>query len=135
MVAAVHRKPLVRYLARALSRFALAMLFLAGAAQMQAQSTEIPEPQPAPQESTGMAGMDMHEHSKMTHDMSSAVSFFMEESSGTAVQPSAWAMPMVMNSVGSWDLMWMGQAFLVDTQQTGPLGADKLLAAAAYCYE
>ncbi len=51
--------------------------------------------------------------------------FFMGESSGTAVQPSAWPMPMVMTSIGSWRLMWMGQAFLVDTQQTGPLGADK----------
>jgi len=51
--------------------------------------------------------------------------FFMAESSGTAVQPSAWPMPMVMTNPGSWRLMWMGQAFLVDTQQTGPLGADK----------
>ncbi len=57
--------------------------------------------------------------------MSTSELFFMGESSGTAVQPSAWPMPMVMTSVGSWHLMWMGQAFLVDTQQTGPLGADK----------
>ena len=35
-------------------------------------------------------------------------------------------MPMVMTQAGSWNLMWMGQAFLVNTQQTGPLGADKL---------
>jgi hypothetical protein len=57
---------------------------------------------------------------------SSASELFMDESSGTAVQPAAWPMPMTMTSAGSWNLMWMGQAFLVDTQQTGPLGADKL---------
>ncbi len=33
---------------------------------------------------------------------------------------------MVMTAEGEWQLMWMGEAFLVDTQQTGPLGADKL---------
>jgi hypothetical protein len=33
---------------------------------------------------------------------------------------------MLMTNPGSWRLMWMGQAFLVSTQQTGPLGADKL---------
>jgi hypothetical protein len=52
-------------------------------------------------------------------------SYFMNESSGTAVQPSAWPMPMVMTGVGDWNLMWMAQTFLVDTQQTGPYGFDK----------
>jgi hypothetical protein len=32
---------------------------------------------------------------------------------------------MVMTAVGEWSLMWMAQAFLVDTQQTGPSGFDK----------
>ncbi len=61
----------------------------------------------------------------MSHDMDTARDFLMRESSGTGFQPSAWPMPMVMTSVGQWRLMWMAQAFLVDTQQTGPLGADK----------
>ena len=52
--------------------------------------------------------------------------YFMAESSGTAVQPVAWPMPMVMTQAGSWELMWMGQAFVVSTQQTGPLGHDKV---------
>jgi hypothetical protein len=65
-------------------------------------------------------------HSNVRHGMSAREMFFMSESSGTAVQPSAWPMPMLMTNAGSWNLMWMGQAFLVDTQQTGPLGADKL---------
>jgi hypothetical protein len=62
---------------------------------------------------------------EMDHGMDSASEFLMRESSGTGFQPSAWAMPMVMTGVGQWRLMWMAQAFLVDTQQTGPLGADK----------
>ena len=66
----------------------------------------------------------MHHH--MTQGMSPRGNYFMLESSGTAVQPSAWPMPMVMTDAGAWSLMWMAQAFLVDTQQTGPLGDDKL---------
>jgi hypothetical protein len=70
--------------------------------------------------------MDMPDHSHMGSGMNASEAFFMDESSGTAVQPAAWPMPMVMTNAGVWRLMWMGQAFLVDTQQSGPLGADKL---------
>jgi len=35
-------------------------------------------------------------------------------------------MPMVMTWTGDWHLMWMGQAFIVDTQQPGPRGGDKV---------
>jgi len=75
------------------------------------------------------AGMNMQmsddamEH--MGHGIDSARNFLMSESSGTGFQPSAWPMPMMMTNSGEWRLMWMAQAFLVDTQQTGPLGADK----------
>src|SRR5664279_384855 len=61
----------------------------------------------------------------MEHAMDPARHFLMGESSGTGFQPSAWPMPMLMTSAGNWNLMWMAQAFVVDTQQTGPLGADK----------
>jgi hypothetical protein len=47
-------------------------------------------------------------------------------SSGTSLNPSSWPMPMKMSRAGKWDLMWMGQAFAVSTQQTGPRGADKV---------
>ena len=60
-----------------------------------------------------MPGMDS------SGGMNSAGQFLMGESSGTAFQPSAWPMPMLMNQVGDWHLMWMGQAFIVDTQQFG----------------
>ena len=78
-----------------------------------------------PDEHTGMnmemSGDSMH----MGHGMDSAREFLMLESSGTGFQPSAWPMPMLMTNAGEWRLMWMAQAFIVDTQQTGPLGADK----------
>lgn len=52
-------------------------------------------------------------------DMNAAGTFLMRESSGTVFQPAAWPMPMLMNSASDWHLMWMGQAFIVDTQQSG----------------
>ena len=69
-----------------------------------------------------MPGMD---HSGMNMDTNAAENFLMGESSGTAFQPSAWSMPMLMTHAGDWHLMWMAQAFLVDTQQSGPRGSDK----------
>lgn len=38
-------------------------------------------------------------------------------------------MPMAMSRTGKWNLMWMGQAFLVSTQQSGPRGGDKVYSA------
>jgi hypothetical protein len=75
----------------------------------------------------GMAGMD---HSSMDHSsMNSAGMFLMGQSSGTGFQPAAWPMPMLMNTAGDWNLLWMGQAYLIGTQQSGPRGGDKLYSA------
>jgi hypothetical protein len=52
--------------------------------------------------------------------------FLMNQASGTSVNPPAGPTPMVMNQLGSWTTSLMGQAFLVDTQQSGPRGGDKL---------
>jgi hypothetical protein len=72
----------------------------------------------------GMAGMD---HGPMSHEsMSPSQDFLMRESSGTGLQPSAWPMPMLMTRAGAWNLMWMGQAYIVATQQSGPRGGDKV---------
>lgn len=49
--------------------------------------------------------------------------------SGTSANPASWPMPMVMQRAGGWNLMWMGQAFLVSTQQSGPRGGDKTYSA------
>ena len=85
----------------------------------------------APQANPGgaMQKMPGMSHGSMNHDdMNSAGMFLMNESSGTGFQPSAWPMPMLMTQAGHWHLMWMGQAFVVDTQQSGPRGGDKLYA-------
>jgi hypothetical protein len=69
-----------------------------------------------------MPGMN---HPGMSPSMSASESFLMNESAGTGFQPASWPMPMVMTRSGKWRLMWMGQAFLVETQQAGPRGGDK----------
>ena len=60
--------------------------------------------------------------------MNLAERFLMNLSAGTALNPSAWPMPMVMKNFGSWNTMFMAQAFLNGTQQSGPRGGDKLYA-------
>lgn len=59
-------------------------------------------------------------------DMNAASTYLMNLASGTSVDPEAWPMPMVMTHFGLWNTMLMANAFLVDTQQTGPRGHDKL---------
>jgi hypothetical protein len=91
--------------------------------QQQSQTTAHPRMQTNMAEMPGM---------QMPMDLSSAL--LMEESSGTSVQPRAWAMPMVLTHIGPWQLSWMAQAFIVDVQQSqvntspGTLqrGGDKL---------
>jgi hypothetical protein len=71
-----------------------------------------------------MPGMNMP--SMNMADMNPAAMSMMNLASGTSVNPAAWNMPMLMVPLGSWNTMFMGLAFIVDTQQTGPRGADKL---------
>ena len=52
--------------------------------------------------------------------------YLMSLGSGTSLNPLAWPMPMLMQRKASWSLDYMGQAFLIDTQQSGPRGGDKL---------
>ena len=66
-----------------------------------------------------MSGMHMHQ-------MNEAGMYLMDMASGTSRNPASWTMPMFMTRAGSWNLMFMGDAFLVDTQQSGPRGGDKL---------
>lgn len=58
--------------------------------------------------------------------INSAGTLLMSNMSGTAVNPAAWMMPMLMKPVGSWHTMFMAEAFIDDTQQSGPRGGDKL---------
>ncbi len=58
--------------------------------------------------------------------MNPAGMYLMNMASGTSVNAEAWPMPMKMTHFGSWNTMFMGNAFIVDTQQSGPRGGDKL---------
>lgn len=46
-------------------------------------------------------------------------------SSGTSAEPNSTPVPMLMTMRGNWMLMFHANAFIVDTQQTGPRGYDK----------
>src|SRR5437016_1410831 len=60
---------------------------------------------------------DMHHGMQMNHmQMNASGMFMMNMASGTGMNPLAWRMPMFMPRLGSWNLMLMGQAFLVETQ-------------------
>lgn len=71
---------------------------------------------------------DMHNMPGM-QGMSQAGDYLMNLASGTSMSPASWPMPMLMLHKHDWMLMFMGQGFLVDTQQTGPRGGDKLYSA------
>ena len=67
-----------------------------------------------------------HDMSQMHMDgMNQAGGFLMGQASGTSMNPQSWPMPMLMLNPDGWSLMFMGVAFLVDTQETGPRGGDK----------
>jgi len=79
-------------------------------------------------------GMNMpgHDHAAMAGHQHAAGSeasrFLMEQASGTAMNPASATTPMLSTKTGGWNWMFMGQAYLVDTQQSGPRGADKFYA-------
>ena len=58
--------------------------------------------------------------------MNAAGGVLMNLASGTSMGPQSWAMPMKMINADGWNLMFMGQAYLVETEQTAPRGADKV---------
>jgi len=69
---------------------------------------------------SGMAGMMGQMHPKT----------FIQEvrhhaTSGTSAEPNSVPAPMLMSMKGNWMLMFHGNAFIVDTQQSSPRGGDK----------
>ncbi len=72
---------------------------------------------------------DMHDHGMR---MNAAGMYLMNMASGTSTNPPSWEMPMLMPRLGSWNVMFMGQAFLVDTQQSGARGRDKFYSPNAF---
>ncbi len=95
---------------------ARAVLLLCAAA-LTSTSLQAQEPPAAPAPSGIGIGMV---------DMNSAGLYLMNLASGTSQNPLSWPMPMLMVHFGRWNTMFMGDAFLVDTQQSGPRGGDKL---------
>lgn len=73
-----------------------------------------------------MAHMQPQDMSQMhMGDTNPASDSLMNLASGTSMNPESWKMPMLMRTAGGWQLMFMGSAFIVETQQTPPRGADK----------
>jgi hypothetical protein len=105
----------------------IALLAAAGsAAQMDHSQMDHSQMDHSQMDHSQMDHSQMHsDMGSMPMDMSPSSTFLMGETSGTAFQPLSWPMPMIMKRAGSWSLMWMGQAFVVDTQQSGPRGGDK----------
>ena len=63
---------------------------------------------------------DMHNMQNMqgmNHNF--AGMYLMQQASGTSMNPQSWAMPMIMKQARGWQFMFMGSAFLVETQQSG----------------
>jgi hypothetical protein len=63
---------------------------------------------------------------QMNMSMNDTGMYLMNLASGTSQNPQSAPMPMIMTHLGSWQTMLMGQAFIVDTQATGPRAGDKL---------
>jgi len=76
--------------------------------------------------------MDMPMGSQMQMDMPMSThtgflqTLLQRDSSGTSVEPNSTPSPMLMKSAGAWMLMFHGNAFLVEQQQSSPRGGDKL---------
>lgn len=93
----------------------------------------IHEQPPASAESMSSKAHDHHHHHGREEGTiaspNRSTGFLFGFGSGTSANPASWAMPMVMQTKGNWNLMWMGQAFVVGTQQSGPRGGDKIYSA------
>ncbi len=73
--------------------------------------------QEMPDDHQNMPGMDMGTSASLPED---------HAASGTSINPRSSPMDMIHESLGNWHFMFHGEAFIVDAQQTGPRGHDKL---------
>ncbi len=72
----------------------------------------------------GMPGMG--EEKMSMNPASLAESLLQHATSGTDAEPNSTPFGMLMTTRGSWTLMFHGEAFLSEIQQSGPRGGDKL---------
>jgi hypothetical protein len=88
----------------------------------------MPQMPPMPgMDHSAMQGMDHSMMHGMNMGINEAGIYLMNLASGTSANPEAWPMPMIMTALGSgWTGMFMANGFIVDTQESGPRGGDKL---------
>ncbi len=72
------------------------------------------------------AAQDLNMSGPRMVDMNTAGMSLMNIASGTSLNPVDGTLPMFMTPLRNWNTMLMGTAFIVDTQQSGPRGGDKL---------
>lgn len=78
-------------------------------------------PRTRPPQNASMAGMQ-----NMAMPLPPAAAVLMAEASGTSPNPASAPMPMRMMMHDGWNLNFMADGFVTDTQQSGPRGGDKL---------
>jgi hypothetical protein len=90
------------------------------------QNADTPAPNQPNQMMQNMPGMsEAGAHMTMaTHSLIALLA--QHATSGTDAEPNSTPFQMLMTMKGSWTLMFHGEAFLNDIQQSGPRGADKL---------
>jgi hypothetical protein len=73
-----------------------------------------------------MQGMNMPAaNAENKNTTEGAARILMQRASGTSANPESVKSQMLFTKAGGWRLMLHGEGFIADTQQTGPLGADK----------
>ena len=73
-----------------------------------------------------MPGMNMNSNAPMNMPPETLVEKVLaHDTSGTSAQPNSTPTPMLMKTVRAWKLMFHGNVFILDEQQTSPRGADK----------
>lgn len=86
-----------------------------------------------------MGGMKMPSNHMSSHEQMNGMSEMMDQmhpktfiqeirhhaTSGTSAEPNSISAPMLMSMKSKWMLMFHGNAFVVDTQQSSPRGGDK----------
>ncbi len=107
----------------ALSVSFFAVVAVSASAQTSA-GLDMPAQSQSSQTMQGMAGMAEEE---MTMKSASLIESLLPHAvSGTDAEPNSTPFGMLMTTKGGWSLMFHGEAFLSETQQSGPRGSDKL---------
>src|SRR5712691_1246252 len=78
------------------------------------------------QSMTNMARLSASDNHKMNMESHSLIELLQHHvTAGTGAGPNSTPAPMLMTMKGKWTLMFHGEAFLNDIQQSRPRGADK----------